>query len=336
MPTYRGHSIRGLWAEPDLPGLGPTRVIGSVQDIPFDRPNARPSQEAEAARWMREQARAFVLDQFLRITAYDRSQPYPLLGHPSLPPFLELFSWCPARGVIPAGIRFSGRIFRRRDGTYGRFPEDSTRSLPSLGTFGEHYRWAWLEAEPFQRDFTLRLAVPRDPALRFPLRRPLDLLLVPEMVVDEEKGEEGVASFGFGLIFLGGRIQAWDFPSPALTLLILLIDERGRIVARTVLLSRQPDYPIRLPGFDPVHRTIWLPDLLGARSRPADPSRWLLDRAFLLTRTFYLYHLILQTLPVWNWIPDWRDVSLEQLKHCLDACQPPKLPHACSPFERTL
>lgn len=324
LPTHRGHSITGFRAEPDLPSLGPTPVFGAIQDIPFDRPKTLPDQVALAADWIRGQARAFMLDQFLRITAFERSQPYPQLGSPSLPALLELFSWCPARGVVPSGIRFDTRLFQRLDGEYGRFPQEMIPCIPSLETFGEHYRWLWLEAETFDRYLTLRFAGSGGPALQLPIRQPLSLLLVPELVVDEEDPEAGVSTFGFGLVLLGGRPRTWHLATPALYRISLLVNGLGQVVARTLFLSRKPNYPAEIPGFDPTQSTIWLSDFLGPTSQAPKFPREVLDRSFLLSRSLYLYYLVLQMLPTWNWIPDWCDVSDRELLHCLDSSLPPE------------
>ncbi|MEM7354678.1 MAG: hypothetical protein AAF657_27970 [Acidobacteriota bacterium] len=323
----RGHRVWEIGATAELPSLGAVPVIGTIQDIPLDRCKARPEREAQAAVWMREQARAFLFDQFLRVTSFDRSQPYPMLGHPTLPSFLEMLSWCPAQGVVPAGIRFYAKYFQKINGAYGRFPQTILPNFPPLGTLSEHYRWLWLQADPMEQFLALRFASSRGPVLRFPIKQPLSLLLAPEMIIDKPYPKAGLWVYGFGLILLGGKSQMWKHPSPTIYLLSLSVNEIGFVIVRSLFLSRSPQYPPPLPGFDPVRNTISIPDLLGRRPRSPTPSAKELDQAYLLSRTSYIYNLILQILPIWNWMPDWCDVTDQQLIECLDACQPPKLPH---------
>lgn len=309
---YRGHKVEGFSGNLQVRGIGSVPVIASVQEIPYTRPKSLPGKERQAAQWIKRQVQAFVLGHFMTAAGYTKPQGYPQLGHPTLPFYLQPFSWCPVKGVIRGGVDFRKIHYKKKSGRFGEFSEQEQEKIGDLREIGKAYDWIVVSTRLFDESFSIDLYGPGTPRLVIPLNRTLYFALLPDLIFDREKSSSGLLGvFGFGLVLVGSERHDWEISLPTFAKISFQVFKSGEVIVRAVFVGRRPKYSlVPTPGFGWTSDHVDLVEMLmPRRSVERSPPIAQLDRQFLLKHSKELYHMIVSTIPAWNECPDWLQVS---------------------------
>src|SRR5712692_492383 len=104
---------------------GALPVMGNFQEMFYDRPRTPANLNRQAAEWMRDQIREFVLHFFMRVSAFRQPEVYVVSGRPAPPPYLEPLSWCPRPNILRQGFGFKQCYYKLCDsGQIGKFSEE--------------------------------------------------------------------------------------------------------------------------------------------------------------------------------------------------------------------
>src|SRR2546423_9915268 len=95
---------------------GPLPIMGNVQEMFYDQTRSPSASQAEAAAWMRDQIREFVLHYFMRTSAFREPEAYVPDRRISPPEFLARLSWCPQEDIrrVAFGVR---QLYYKLSGT---------------------------------------------------------------------------------------------------------------------------------------------------------------------------------------------------------------------------
>ena len=101
-------------------------VMGNFQNMFYDQPRTPVNVRREAAAWMRDQLREFVLRYFMRVSSFRQPEVYVESERPDLPGYLERLSWCTEPSTLRQGFGFTQHYYKLRDtGRIGKFPPSS-------------------------------------------------------------------------------------------------------------------------------------------------------------------------------------------------------------------
>ncbi len=251
---------------------GTIAVNGNVQEMFYDEPKtARGGGESveQAAEWMAEQVREFVLHYFLRVSDFRQPQRTPE-PHAPTPPGLGLLSQCIPDPAQRQGFGFQQLYYRggpthATPGLWHRFREtrrDAIVDLRTLGPGGTSTSDAntsdsdldllVLRNPIYDFQFKLQPFGPQGPSLSLPLSEFNYLALSRDFVVDEHHPEPGILGrYGFGYAFvrkpepsaLGygpGELE------PAFELLVWTVHASGQVTVRATFVAERPRAMLRL------------------------------------------------------------------------------------------
>src|SRR5947207_4813809 len=120
---------------------GALPVMGNFQEMFYDRPRTPQNLNRQAAEWMRDQIREFVLHYFMRVSAFRQPEAY-VESRRSLPGYLERLSWCTRSDILRQGFGFKQCYYKQRDsGQIGKFPEQEETAIVDLREIGRRYEW---------------------------------------------------------------------------------------------------------------------------------------------------------------------------------------------------
>jgi hypothetical protein len=283
----------GFFDEVQLEG-GPLPVLGNVQEMFYDQTRSPSASRAEAAAWMRDQIREFVLHYFMRTSAFREPEAYIPDRRVSPPEFLARLSWCPQADIQRVGFGFR-QLYYKLSGTgeVGRFPVREQPAIIDLREIGPKYEWIVLRVRIFDFNFTFKPFGPDGPAVSIPLNEHSNLIMSREFVEDENNPEPGVRGrYGMGYAFVRELTPGLTGYGPgefraAIETFRFDVRESGETRVRMVFVADRPQRVANIP-FDPVNWSFGLADLFsfGMTSRLLAPVKYVLDRMPTQAATF--------------------------------------------------
>jgi hypothetical protein len=180
-------------------------IMGNFQEMFYDRPKTPVGIHAvDAAAWMRDQMREFVLRYFMRISDFRDPEGFAETWRPPSSGLFEPLSWCPRSGSTERGFGFQQLLYKRRDsGEIGRFSEAEESRIIDLRELGSTYEWIVVKVRIFDFQFDLAPFGPGLPKLVVPLEEDSYLVVSRDLVTIEEEPEPGVLGrYGIGYSFL--------------------------------------------------------------------------------------------------------------------------------------
>ncbi|MBC8029072.1 MAG: hypothetical protein H7Z16_03090 [Pyrinomonadaceae bacterium] len=260
-------------------------VMGNVQDMFYDQPRSPTRQQSEAAAWMRDQIREFVLHYFMRISAFREPEAY-VPESRTAPGSLEPLSLCPEEDILRRGFGFR-QLYYKLSGTgeLGKFPTREGPAIIDLREIGTRYEWIVLRVKIFDFNFTFKPFGSGGPSVSLPLNEQSHLIMSREFIQDETNPEPGVLGrYGMGYAFVRELKPSLTAYGPgefraAIETFKFDVLESGEIRVRMVFVADRPQKVLNVQ-LDPVNWTFGISDLFtfGMTSRLLSPVKSMLDR----------------------------------------------------------
>jgi hypothetical protein len=256
----------GFFGTADLPSKGRTRVMGSTQTMFYDAPRVPTGVRAEAAEWMREQMREFVLRYFMRVS--DFRTPAPYIDEPKVRPLpgLSRFSWCERDDIVEQGFGFTQVYYKTRGGDVGKFTVDNQKAIVDLREIGTAYDWIVAKVRIFDFDARVRPFGDDGPELVFSLNEESYIVVAPAFVIDTTPSDGGTASYGLGYAFIRNPGRGLIAYGPgqfdaAVQLIRFDVAETGETHVDMLFLANRPTEVVNVV-LDPIDWTFRLGDTL--------------------------------------------------------------------------
>jgi hypothetical protein len=256
-------------------------VLGNFQAMFFDRPKA---WTPEAARWMQDQLREYVLHYFMRVSDFRQPQGITADEPHVPPPYLRPFSLCPQEDLRRVGFGFSQLFYKLRDsGQIGRFPEEETFAIVDLREIGQKYEWIVVRVRIFDFSFTYMPFGAENPQVVLPLSEASYLVLSRDFITHKDDPAPGVLGrYGLGYAFIKDPttgVLAWgpgQFDA-AIEIIDFLSYDDGRVRVEMIFVANRPER-IMSVSLNPVSWSFTLANLLtfGLSSRFLAPLQDLL------------------------------------------------------------
>lgn len=252
-------------------------VLGNYQTQFYDQPKSPTGEKAEAARFLDEQIRMFVLRYFMRVSDFRDPQPY-TRGDPTPPPMLQPLSMCTGKDVSLQGFGYSQLYYKRRgSGEVGRFPESERTAIVDLREIGTEYEWIVVRVKIFDFSFKFAPFGNSGPYLTLPLAEDSYLILTRDFITDERGGPDELGRYGVGYAFIKNpepSLLGWgpgEFDAAFQTIRFRALDD-GRIRVRMVFVANRPTSIINVP-LDPVQLGLTMANFIsgGATSPLTSP-----------------------------------------------------------------
>jgi hypothetical protein len=256
-------------------------VMGNFQEMFYDRPKAPRDRRVDAARWMRDQMREFVLRYFMRVSDFRAPEGYAECAPHGGSGWPELLSWCPREDPARKGFGFEQLYYKRRDsGEIGSFPAAERFAIVDLREIGATYEWIVLKVSIFDFNFAFKPLGPRSPQLSVPLEEASYLVLSADLLRNEDEPEPGVLGrYGVGYTFVKNPTQGFFAFGPgefdaAIERIDFEIRDDGQTRVAMIFVANRPERLVNL-SFDPFGFGLRLADLasLGLASRLLAPVR---------------------------------------------------------------
>lgn len=255
----------GFFDQVQLDG-GVLPVMGNFQDMFYDQPRTPTSLRREAASWMRDQLREYVLRYFMRVSAFRQPEVYVESERPNLPGYLERLSWCTEPSILRQGFGFTQHYYKLRNtGKIGKFPAGTESAIVDLREIGEKYEWVVVKVSIFDFAFNFKLSA-NGPELSIPLTEQSYLVLSRDFILNEDNPTpHSLGRYGFGYAFIQDPQQGLIGYGPgqfsaAIELINFDINERGEIRVAMVFVVNQPERIANVP-LNPVDWSFRLADL---------------------------------------------------------------------------
>lgn len=281
----RPDSSFGFFDEVQL-ASGPMALMGNYQEMLYDRPRTPTSLRREAAAWMRDQVREFVLRYFMRVSSFRQPEVYIASGRPAPPRYLESLSWCTRQDILRQGFGFKQLYYKLREGgTIGKFSEAEEATIVDLRELGERYEWIVVKVRIFDFKFTFRPFGADAPELTVPLAEESYLVLARDFILVEDEPAPGVlGQYGLGYAFIKDPAQGLIAYGPgqfdaAIELINFRVLESGETRVEMVFVVNRPARIANI-SLDPVDWSFRFADLFsfGMTSRVLSPLKGALDR----------------------------------------------------------
>ena len=145
--------------------------MGNFQEMFYDRPRTPANLNRQAAEWMRDQIREFVLHYFMRVSAFRQPEVYVESGgRPNLSGTLERLSWCRHPDILRQGFGFKQCYYKLRDsGEIGKFAEEEKTAIVDLREIGRRYEWIVVRVRIFDFAFRFKPLGSKGPEVSLPL-----------------------------------------------------------------------------------------------------------------------------------------------------------------------
>jgi hypothetical protein len=167
-------------------GHGRLEVMGNYQEMFYDQPRSPSHARGDAADWMREQVREFVLRYFMRVSDFRQPEAFVDPGRRGSPPFLSGLSWCARPEAGQVGFGFSQLFYKLRGtGEVGRFRSEDEHAIVDLREIGRVYEWILVKVRIFDFRFSFKPLGPDAFDMGLPLKEESYLVLSGEFIVDE-------------------------------------------------------------------------------------------------------------------------------------------------------
>ena len=232
-------------------------LMGNFQSMFYDRPKTPSEQTAEAAQWMQEQIREFVLRYFMRVSDFREPQIITQGRRPGAP-FLRPFSICPPAAPERIGFGFSQLFYKRRDSReIGQFAESEQYAIVDLRDLGPVYDWIVVKVDIFDFSFAYYPFGAQYPQIVAPLSEASYLVLTRDFITDAERPEPGVLGrYGIGYAFIKNPVRGLIAYGPgefdaAIELINFNVLEDGRTRVDMVFVTNRPEAILNL-SLDPI------------------------------------------------------------------------------------
>jgi hypothetical protein len=261
-------------------------VMGNLQDMLYDKPKSPTRSVQEAARWMRDQIREFVLHYFMRVSDFRQPQAAIENRHSPPPFFLRPFSACPQDEAQRIGFGFSQLYYKRRDtGEVGKFPEAERYAIVDLRDIGPKFEWIVLNVRIFDFSFTYAPLGLNAPQVVFPLTEASYLVMSRDFVTHEEDPEPDVLGrYGFGYAFIKNPDPSLLAYGPgefdaAIEMITFRVLGDGTTRVNMVFVANRPNRILNVT-LDPIQWSFTLADLasFGMTSRFLAPMKGMLGQ----------------------------------------------------------
>jgi len=182
----------------------PMAIMGNFQRMFYDGPKAPRDNRTDAARWMRDQIRGFVLRYFMRVSDFREPEGYAEADVAAGERCGGALSWCPRDDVSRKGFGFQQLFYKLAgSGEIGRFPEARRFSIVDQREIGTRYEWIVLKVRIFDFNFTLRPLGPDGPRLVIPLQEDSYLIVTRDFIRDEDAPRPDLLGrYGIGYAFI--------------------------------------------------------------------------------------------------------------------------------------
>lgn len=261
-------------------------VMGVVDEVFYDQPKAASRSRKQAALWIRDQVREFVLRYFLRISDFRRPQGSVDESAGSLAALLGPFTFRPNDEVERDGMGFS-QIFMKRRGESGveTVSPERCSEVVDLREIGSTYDWVILRLQVYQFNVGVRPMGTTSPQLLVPLKEESYLIVTPEFVRNVDAPEPGVlGEYGFGYAFIRNPHRGpfaygpGEFEAAFQTITFKVL-ESGETRVKMVFTSDQPQKILNLT-LDPIDWSFAMADFmsLGQASRILAPFKSMLQQ----------------------------------------------------------
>ena len=227
---------------------GTLPVMGNVQDMFYDQPRTPTRLEKEAAEWMRDQIREFVLHYWMRVSAFRQPEPYVAADRPAPPPYLERLSWCPEEEVQREGFGFSQHYYKLREtGRIGKFASRDEFAIVDLREIGPKYEWVVVKVRIYDFKFTFKPFGPQGLELVVPLTEESYLVLSREFILNETNASPDLlGEYGLGYAFIKDPTTGLIAYGPgqfraAIETFRFQVLKNGKIFVRMVFVADRPE-----------------------------------------------------------------------------------------------
>jgi hypothetical protein len=261
-------------------------VMGNFQDMFYDQTRTPSNLNREAALWMRDQIREFVLRYFMRVSAFRQPEVYVESGQPTLPPYLKSLSWCVEPDILRQGFGFTQHYYKRRDtGQIGKFPRESESAIIDLREIGHKYEWIVVKVRIFDFSFRFKPFGSNGPELSFPLTEESYLILSRDFILNEDDpSPDCLGRYSLGYSFIRDPTQGLIGYGPgqfraAIEIINFEVSKRGEIRVSMVFVADRPER-IANVSLNPVDWSFRLADLFsfGMTSKLFAPIKSSLER----------------------------------------------------------
>lgn len=249
---------------------GERRVTGGVLQLFYDHPKLHAAQDVlklglgidnaslEKARekalevWT-DSVRAFAIHHLIRLCSFQLARPHVDKKRRPVARSLRPLAWCPEDDTRQQGLGYSQLYYKRRDnGRVGKFRQ-AVRERIDLRDIEPRQKYSWIVISLRLYDYALELKPYGNeaPQLTIPLSRENLGIISPELLVDG--GPVGKENYrtrsGFGYVMLDDPDDGAEAGPRGVgfQLFRFVVQENGRIVARSVFVRDRPRGVVELP-----------------------------------------------------------------------------------------
>jgi hypothetical protein len=261
-------------------------VMGNFQNMFYDQPRTPANLNRQAAGWMRDQIREFVLHYFMRVSAFRQPEVYVQSGQPALPGYLQPLSWCPRPDVLRQGFGFKQCYYKlRNSGEIGKFSEQEETAIVDLREIGSRYEWIVVKVRIFDFSFGFKPFGSNGPELSVPLTEESYLVLGRDFILDEDNpSPDSLGRYGLGYAFIRDPAEGLIGYGPgqfraAIEIINFEISKRGDIHVSMIFVADRPER-IANVSLNPVDWSFRLADFfsLGTSSKFLAPVKSTLEK----------------------------------------------------------
>lgn len=261
-------------------------VMGNYQEMFYDQPRTPTNLNRQAAEWMRDQIREFVLNYFMRVSAFRQPSVYVQSGRPALPGYLETLSWCSRPDVLRQGFGFKQVLYKLRDsGEIGKFSEQEETAIVDLREIGSRYEWIVVRVRIFDFSFSFQPFGSSGPELSVPLTEASYLVLSRDFILNEDNpSPDCLGRYGLGYAFIRDPTEGVIGYGPgqfraAVEIINFEVSEHGEIRVSMIFVADRPE-KIANVSLNPIDWSFRLADSfsLGTTSRFLAPVKNALER----------------------------------------------------------
>jgi hypothetical protein len=259
-------------------------IMGNFQNMFYDQPRTPTAFEAQAAEWMRDQIREFVLRYFMRVSSFCQPEACADPDRPVPPLALRRLSWCTEPTIQRQGFGFTQLYYKLRDGQIGKFPSRIESAIVDLHDIGQKYEWIVVKVRIFDFAFSFKPFGPDTVELSLPLDEWSYLVLSPDFILDDDNPGPGlIGAYGLGYAFIKNPTTGLIAYGPgefdaAFELINFRVRENGVVCVDMVFVANRPERITNIT-LDPVDWSLKFADMFsfGLTSRLLSPVRGVLD-----------------------------------------------------------
>jgi hypothetical protein len=260
-------------------------VMGNFQEMFYDRPRTPANLNRQAAEWMRDQTREFVLRYFMRVSAFRQPEVH-VESQRSRPGYLEKLSWCARSDILRQGFGFKQCYYKLRDsGEIGKFSEPDETAIVDLREIGRRYEWIVVRVRIFDFSFRFQPFGSNGPELSVPLTEESYLVLSRDFILNEDNpSPDCLGRYGLGYAFIKDPTQGLIGYGPgqfraAIEIINFEVSKHGEIRVSMIFVADRPER-IANVSLNPVDWSFRLADFLslGTTSRILAPVKNTFER----------------------------------------------------------